>query len=64
MVRTTLPQTPILISAREFGRQIGLGSRTIRNMALEGRIKSVKLNSRVLRIPVSELARIAGTALI
>jgi predicted DNA-binding transcriptional regulator AlpA len=52
-----------LLSPKDFGARVGLGSATIRNMVKEGKLKALRLNARVIRLSESELSRLKMLAL-
>lgn len=63
---TTTPTTcdeqqsrpPLLIALRDAGHALAISERTIRQLALDGRIVTVRIGRRVL-VPRAELERIA-----
>ncbi len=48
----------VLLRGAEFGARVGLCASTITRYGREGRIKRVVLNPRVIRYPMTELAKI------
>ena len=51
-----------LLSRAEFAKALGVCSHTIQRMERRGVIRGLRFNSRLIRYPVSELARLIAEA--
>jgi hypothetical protein len=47
----------------QFARRMNVCTATIRRMALRGELKRIVINSRLVRVPASELARLGASAI-
>ena len=47
-----------LLTRRAVGEVLSLGTRAVRELEIAGRLPSVKINARVVRIPRAALARL------
>ena len=56
--KNTRTEKECLLTPKTFGARVGLGDATIRRMIKSGRLKALRLNSRVIRIAESEIARL------
>jgi excisionase family DNA binding protein len=52
-----------LLSPKDFGERLGLGSATVLRMVKDGTLRALRLNSRVIRLSESELSRLKLLAL-
>lgn len=55
------PIPPVLTTARQAASALSLSEREVRRMVKDGRLRAVRVG-RAVRIPYSELLRLAGDA--
>ncbi len=56
------PAEPAWLSATTAAQLMGVKPACVRGLINSGRIRAVRFNSRLIRIPVSELNRLKGLA--
>jgi len=62
ITKLNVPAQPAWLSPTEAAQIMGVKPPCVRGLINSGCIKAVKFNSRLIRIPVSELNRLKGLA--